>query len=114
MLKFYHNNRCSKCRTSLQYLKEKSIDVEVIEYLKNPLSKEELTNILNKLGKTAFEMVRTHEELYKTKYKNAELTNEEWIDVLVENPRLLKRPIVESETAAVWAVPAEEVEKIKE
>lgn len=114
MLKFYHNNRCSKCRTSLEYVKEHSIDVEVIEYLKNPLTKEELTSILNKLGKSAFEMVRTHEKLYKEKYKGLELTNDEWIDILVENPQLIKRPIIVSETGAVWAVPAEEVLKLSD
>ncbi len=99
MLKFYHNNRCSKCRTSLEYVKEHS---------------KELTSILNKLGKSAFEMVRTHEKLYKEKYKGLELTNDEWIDILVENPQLIKRPIIVSETGAVWAVPAEEVLKLSD
>lgn len=112
MYKIYHNTRCSKSRAGLQYLKEKLIDVEIVEYLKNPLTKEELSKLLQKLGKSAFEMVRTHEELYKKQYKTKELTNEEWINILVENPKLLKRPIVEKDEKAVWAVPTEEIETL--
>ncbi len=112
MLKIYHNNRCKTCRTSLSYLQEHSIDVEIIEYLKNPLTKDELRALLKKAGKTAFEMVRTHEALYKEKYKNADLTNEEWLDVLTENPKLLKRPILESDTEAIWANEAEAIDRM--
>lgn len=110
MFKIYHNTRCSKSRAGLQYLKEKLIDAKVVEYLKNPLTREELSKLLQKLGKSAFEMIRTQEELYKKQYKTKELSNDEWIDVLVENPKLLKRPIVEKGEKAVWAVPPEEIE----
>ncbi len=114
MFKIYYNPRCSKCRMGLQYLKDKSIDAEIIEYLKSPLTRKELSDLLEKVGKPAFEMVRTHEELYKTKYKGLELSNDEWIDILTENPKLLKRPIVEIETKAIWAVPAEEIDNLLE
>lgn len=112
MLKIYHNNRCKKSRAGLQFLTEKGLEPEIIEYLKNPLTEKELSNILMKLNKTAFEMVRTQEAVYKSNFKGKNFTNEEWIKIIIENPKLLKRPIVETKQAAVWGEPADEIGKL--
>ena len=112
MLKIYHNNRCKKSRAGLFFLNEKGLEPEVIEYLKKPLTEKELTNILMKLNKTAFEMVRTQEAIYKSNFKGKNFTNEEWIKIIIENPKLLKRPIVETDQAAIWGDPAEEINKL--
>jgi len=112
MLKIYHNPRCKKSRAGLQYLQDKGLEPEIRLYLKEPLSEEELKNLLLKLNKTAFEMVRTQEQIYKQEYKGKEFTNDEWIKIIVENPKLLKRPIVETKYKAVWGDPAENIEEV--
>ncbi len=112
MIKVYYNGRCSKCRMCAQYLKDKNIEFETIEYLKEPLTKDEIKALFKKLNVPAFEMVRTHEDLYKEQYKGQNLTDEEWIDIFVKEPKLLKRPIVETEDKAIWAVPAEKVDEL--
>ena len=112
MLKIYHNNRCKKSRAGLQFLSEKGLEPEIIEYLKNPLSQKELKNLLMKLNRTAFEMVRTQEAIYKSDFKGKDFTEEEWIKIIIENPKLLKRPIVETDKAAVWGDPVEEINKL--
>jgi len=112
MLKIYHNNRCKKSRAGLQFLKDKALEPEIIEYLKTPLTEKELKNLLMKLNKTAFEMVRTQEAIYKSDFKGKDFTDNEWIKIIIENPKLLKRPIVETDKAAVWGDPADEIEKL--
>ena len=112
MLKIYHNNRCKKSRAGLLFLTDKGLKPEIIEYLKNPLTETELSNLLMKLNKIAFEMVRTQEAIYKYDIKGKYFTNDEWLKLIIENPKLLKRPIVETEHAAVWGDPAIEIEKL--
>ncbi len=112
MLNVYHNNRCKKSRAGLQFIKDKNLEYNVIEYLKTPLTEKELKVLLMKLNKTAFEMVRTQEAIYKSDFKNKDFTNSEWITIIIENPKLLKRPIIETDTAAIWGDPAEEIEKL--
>ena len=112
MLKIYHNNRCKKSRAGLQFIKDKGLEPEIIEYLKTPLTEKELKNLLMKLNKTAFEMVRTQEAIYKSDFKGKDFTDGEWLKIIIEHPKLLKRPIVETDKAAVWGDPAEEIEKL--
>ena len=64
-MKIYHNPRCSKSRAGLKHLQDKGLEVEIIDYLKNPISENELTELFNKLGKSPEEMIRKHEDLYK-------------------------------------------------
>ena len=94
MFKIYHNTRCKKSRAGLKYIKDKGLEFEIIEYLKNPLSEKELKNLVKMLRKKPFELVRTQEELFKTRYKGKNLTDDEWIKILAENPKLIRRPII--------------------
>lgn len=110
MIKIYHNPRCSKSRAGLAYLEEKGVEFEKIEYLKDEFTVETLTKVIAKTGKQPFELIRTHEELYKKEYKGKQLSNEEWIEVMVKNPRLIHRPIVENDEKAVWAQPPAEMD----
>lgn len=112
MLKIYHNNRCKKSRAGLQFLTDRELEPEIIEYLKTPLTEKELKKLLMKLNKTAFEMIRTQEAIYKSNFKGKNFTNDEWVKIIIENPKLLKRPIVETNKAAVWGDPAEEIKKL--
>ena len=93
--KIYHNTRCRKSRGGLQYLEEKGIKPQIIEYLKDePFTVESLTDIIEKLGIKPQELIRTQEADYKQKYKGKDFSDKEWIKILVENPKLIRRPII--------------------
>ncbi len=112
-MKIYHNPRCSKSRTGLQYLQEKNIDFEIILYLKDEaFTEQSLKTILKKLNKKPFEMIRTQEKDYKANYKGKEFSNDEWIKIMVENPKFINRPIVEKGDKAVWAIPPSNIDEI--
>lgn len=109
MLKIYHNPRCKKSRAGLQYIQDKTSDFEVIEYLKTPIDENELKELLMKLNKKPLEMVRTQEAIYKSDFKRKNFTDDEWVKIMIENPKLIKRPIVVKNNKAVWGDPAEEL-----
>lgn len=108
----YHNPRCAKSRAGLQYLEEKGYEIEVRKYLSDGITGEQLKEIIDKTGKDAFHFVRTNEPEYISKYKGKKLTNDQWIKVLTENPKLLQRPIVINGNKAVLANPPENIEDI--
>jgi len=112
VMKIYHNPRCSKSRAGLEYLEEKGYDLEIKKYLVDGLSETELKEIVAKSGKQPFFFVRTHEKDYIDNYKGKEFTDDEWIKILVENPKLLQRPIVIKGEKAVLANPPEKIEEI--
>ncbi len=110
MVKIYHNPRCKKSRAGLKYLEEKGVDFEIVEYLKNPLTTDEFKDILVKLNLKPQDMIRTQEDIYKKQFKGKNFTDEEWIKIMVENPKLIKRPIVVKDYKAVWADPPENMD----
>lgn len=112
MYTIYHNPRCSKSRNGLAYLREKNVEFKVREYLKDPLSEAELSALLMKLHVKPFELIRTQEELYKKELKRLNLNDDEWIRVMVENPKLIHRPIVEGKYKAVVGNPVENIDKL--
>ena len=112
VMKVYHNPRCSKSRAGLKYLAEKGYDIELKKYMTEGLTETELREVIQKTGEKPFDLVRTQEKLFKTEFKDKEFTDDEWIKILVENPRLLKRPIVINGEKAVLAQPPEAVEVI--
>jgi arsenate reductase len=103
----YHNNRCGKSLSALAMLEEKGLSYQVRTYLTSPLSKSELRTLLRKLNIPAAELVRKNEELYKANYKGKDISEEEWISILHENPLLIERPIIETVTKAIVARPPE-------
>jgi arsenate reductase len=112
MYTIYHNPRCKKSRAGLQYLTEKNMEFQVREYLKDPLSEAELSALVMKLHVKPLELVRTQEEVYRKELKGLELNDEEWIKVLVENPKLIHRPIVEGKYKAVVGDPPENIDTL--
>jgi len=112
MYTIYHNPRCSKSRKGLEYLKSKTSEVEVVEYLKKPFTHESFKKVLIKLNKKPFDMVRTQEEIYKKEFKGKNFTDDEWVKIMVENPKLINRPIVVKDNKAVWGNPPEEIDEL--
>jgi len=112
MYKVYHNTRCKKSRAGLQYLQDKGLEVEIIEYLKNPLTVVELTDIFAKLNRKPSEMIRKQEAIFKSDFKGKTFTEDEWIRIIAENPKLLNRPIIIRGNKAVWGDPVENIEGV--
>tara|TARA_R110001592_G_C13053985_1_gene740394 strand:+ start:74 stop:412 length:339 start_codon:yes stop_codon:yes gene_type:complete len=108
-MKIYHNPRCSKSRQTLQLIKDAGADVEIIEYLNNVPTAKELAAVLVKLGMNAEDILRKGEDIYKQNYKGKTFSNEEWIKIMVENPKLIERPIVIKGNKAVLGRPPENV-----
>lgn len=113
-VKIYHNPRCSKSRQTLQLLKDNDIDPQVIEYLDTPPSIEELKDILTALGMGPRDLMRKKEAEYKENcLDNESLTDDQLIEVMVKNPKLIERPIVvTSEKGYAIGRPPESVLKI--
>lgn len=111
-LKIYHNPRCSKSRESLNLLKEKNLDVQVVEYLKTPPTSTELEKLLTQLNLSAEQLVRKSEAIYKENYKGKTLSSEEWIAAMVAYPKLIERPIVIYGDKAVIGRPIDQVKQL--
>ena len=111
-MKIYHNPRCSKSRLGLKYLEKKGFDLEVKNYINDGLSEAEIRSILEKTGLEPLQLIRTQEPDYRTGYKGKNLSDDEWISLIVSHPRWLQRPIVVNGEKAVIANPPEEIEKI--
>ncbi len=112
MYTIYHNPRCKKSRAGLIYATELKMELQVREYLKEPLNEAELTALVMKLHVKPRELVRTQEEIFRKELKGLNLTDEEWIKVMVEYPKLIHRPIVEGKYKAVVADPPENIDKL--
>lgn len=110
-VKIYHNNRCSKSRAGVKFLEEKGIDATVIKYM-DGISESELTDVLQKLGMRPLELMRTKEELFRKEYKGKDLSDTEWIAVMVANPKLIERPIIVKGDKAVVARPTEKIDEV--
>lgn len=109
-VKIYHNPRCSKSRQTLELLHDKSIEPEIVEYLKTPPSAEELTVILDMLGLEPRQLMRQKEEEYKANgLDNPDLSREQLIAAMVAHPKLIERPIVIKDGKAAIGRPPERV-----
>ena len=82
-MKIYHNPRCSKSRDSYKLLENENLDFEVVEYLKEPLTKDEIKKLLQKLQIPVEDLIRKGEKEYKDNFKGKELTENQWIEAMV-------------------------------
>ena len=112
MLKIYHNPRCKKSYESLRYLQDKGADIVIIKYLEKGLTRAEIKEMLLKLNKKPYEIIRTQEEYYKKELKGKKFNDDEWIQIIIENPKLLQRPIVIGKYKAVIAQPPELADRL--
>lgn len=94
------------------YLEDEGAAFEVVNYLEETPSKEELRDILKKLGIKAEELIRKGEQDFKDNFKGKSLSEEEWIEAMVNYPKLIERPIIVDGDKAVIGRPPEEVFKL--
>ncbi len=104
----YHNPRCSKSRQTLQLIEEKGVQPQIIEYLNNPPSIEELKEILGKLGISARQLLRK-KEAAEYGLNDDSLSEDALVAGMVANPRAIERPIVVKDDRAVLGRPPENV-----
>lgn len=94
MIQIYHNPRCGKSRNCLAYIEETGQEFEVIKYLEETPSFQELASIIKKLNCKPINLVRVKEKIWIDNYKDKSLTDDEIIQAMVDNPILIERPIV--------------------
>lgn len=108
----YHNGECSKCKGALELLIERGIPHNVRWYLADPLSREELQSLLRKLNLRPQDLLRTSEPLYAELFQDNKLSDDEALDVLVNHPSLMQRPVLEKGDKAIIARPPERIFEI--
>ena len=112
MIQILHNSRCRKSREGLSVLEESGKEIEVIKYLENRITEVQLIEIIGKLGIEPIELVRKNEAIWKSNYKGKDLSDMQIIHAMVENPKLIERPIVINKDKAVIGRPAEHINNI--
>ena len=100
----YHNSHCSKSRECLAFLKEEEYPIEIVDYLKNPPSVEEIKELLRKLAIKPIDLVRKKEAIWKEVGSDT-LSDEQIIDLLHQYPKLIERPILIDGERAIIARP---------
>ena len=94
MIQIYHNSRCTKSRECLAFIEKTSQEYEIIKYLEDVPSFDELKSIIKKLGIKPIELIRKKEKIWIENFKNKTLTDDEIIQTMILNPILIERPIV--------------------
>jgi arsenate reductase len=106
--KIYHNPKCGTSRNTLALIENAGIQPEVIEYLKTPPSKQELKELIAKMGVPVRDVIRAKEPLYlELKLDNMELSEDALLDAMVANPILINRPIVVTDLGVKLCRPSE-------
>lgn len=108
-MKIYHNKMCSKSCAALELMQENGINPQIIEYIHNPPEREELIALLTMLKLKPLELIRTKDALFQQNFKDLTLSDEQWIEVMLENPILIERPIVIKDGKAVIGRPIEKI-----
>ena len=105
----WHNPRCSKSRNAVALLEENGVEAEIVKYLETPPSREEIVEVLKMLGISARELMRTKEDIYKELGLKDVTDEDALIDAMVENPKLIERPVVIKDGKAAIGRPIENI-----
>lgn len=108
-MKIYHNPRCSKSRQTLKLISDAGKDVEIVEYLNTPPTFDELKEIIGQLGISPEQLLRKNEAIFKEQFKGKSLSGDEWVQAMIDHPKLMERPIVVQGNKAVLGRPPENV-----
>jgi len=101
MIQIYHNPRCGKSRNCLAFIEESKQDFEIIPYLTETPTFDQLKTLLGQLNLEPIQLIRTKEKIWIENYKGKTLSNDEIINAMVENPILIERPIVVKDGKAI-------------
>ncbi len=112
MITIYHNSRCSKSREGVCFLENTKEDFQVVNYLESIPTKDELKELLRKLNISPIDLVRKKESIWISDYKNKNLSDDEIIQAMIDNPKLIERPIIVNGDKAVIARPTERINEI--
>jgi arsenate reductase (glutaredoxin) len=111
----YEKPTCTKCREMDKFLRESGVDFAKVNYYLEPISKEKLIELIEKMKISPRELLRKSEPIYKELgLANASFSDNELIEQMIEHPDLMQRPIVERGDRAVLGRPTENVKKILE
>jgi len=110
--KIYHNPKCKKSRAGLEYLSSRTNDYEIKIYIRDGISTDEINEIILKLHVSPRELVRTNEGIFKKELKSRNFNDNEWIRILSENPKLLKRPVIVGRYKAAIGDPVQNIDKL--
>ena len=111
--RMYHNPNCGTSRTVLGRLREAGVEPEIVEYLKTPPSRAELVELLDRMGIGPRDLLRRR----GTPYDDLGLDGDNWtddqlIDLMLEHPILIERPIVATGKGVRLCRPANRVDEI--
>ena len=112
MITIYHNPRCSKSRQGLVIVEQSRQPYKVVLYLKDPLNFDEVETIIGQLAIAPLGLVRKGETIWKASFKGTTLTDKEIIQAMVDQPKLIERPIVVHGNRAVIGRPPENIERL--
>jgi arsenate reductase len=112
MITIYHNPRCTKSREGLCEIENLNQPFKIRKYLVEPFTKVELEEVIKKLNIHPIELVRTKESIWIENYKGKELSNSQIIQAMLENPKLIERPIIVKGNNAVIGRSIEHIYKI--
>jgi arsenate reductase len=109
MIKIYHNPRCKKSREGMAILENSGKEFEIINYLNDFPTEKELSEIIKMLAISPIQLVRKTEKIWKENYKGKALSDAEIITAMIQNPKLIERPIVIHNNKAVIGRPPENI-----
>ena len=107
----YHNPKCSKSRETLALLQQESLELDIIDYLKNPPNRTELIKLAQKLNLPIHQIIRTKEPEFLQLVENPQ-NDEQCLVAILNSPKLLERPIVVLNDIAVFGRPPENIYKL--
>jgi arsenate reductase (glutaredoxin) len=109
----YQKPTCTTCRQVHAALKESGVDFDAVNYYLDPIPRAKLRELLRKMRLSARELLRTKEDIYKKlRLGERDVTDDQIVDLMVEHPDLIQRPIVEKGSRAILARPAERLKEI--
>lgn len=105
MIYLFHNQRCAKSRECYAFLHEAKIEFQIIKYMEKPPSFDQLKLIISKLNIPAIKLIRIKEPLWKTTFRGKPYTEDQLIEIMINNPILMQRPILINGAKAIIAIP---------
>ncbi len=105
----WHNPRCSKSREAMSILEENNCESEVVKYLETKPNEQEIKNILDMLGLSAKELMRTKEDIYKELNLKDEKSETKLIKAMAEHQKLIERPIIIKNSKAIIGRPTSRI-----